>query len=248
MKFFFDLSYNVFHQPRPAEHDARLHIGDGVRGDDALRRFDLHAREFRRAARKAFQRAFDPRGDDAADKFARCAENVEGRRGAEIDDDNRLSAAVFFERGDVVDHAVRPHLVRVVHTDLQTRFQPGRDLQRHDAEIHAEHMLDGIVERRDDGREDAAPDVGRRYAVDGKHIDDLRAVLVGRAFEIGRDAERNFQRVPVEHGVFDIGIPDVNAENHAFPFLLANRFSTTRMTVQSAGARTRLIANSIKKL
>ena len=134
-------------------------------------------------------------------------------------------AAVLADRRHVVDDAVRPDFARVVHAQVMPRLQPRTDKQRFDAEIRRTHVRNGIVERRDDGRDDRAGNVGRVDPLHGEHVDDRRAVLVARPVQVGRDAEADFQLVAFEQPVLDVGVADVDAKYHGF----SSRFSARRV-------------------
>ena len=142
-------------------------------------------------------------------------DDVERRSGAEVDDDERR--AVLADRRDVVDDAVGAHLARVVHAQVVPRFQPGADHERLDAEVTRAHMLDGVVEGGNDGRDDGAVHRGGRNALHREHIYDRGAVLVAGALEVGRHAEADAQLVALEQTVFDVGVADVDAEDHCRP-------------------------------
>ena len=83
--------------------------------------------------------------------------------------------------------------------------------------IDIQHMLNRIVERRNDGRNDPAADLLDRNMIDVQHFNELRTVFVRRTLEIGRDAEGNSALPSVIDRVFDIGIADVNANDHRVP-------------------------------
>ena len=208
----FDLLDDVFHQPRKPEHEPRLHIRDRILTDRACGFFDLDARKFRRTRNKRVHRPADPRRNDTADKFSVFVDDVEGRRRAEIDDNERR--AVLSDRRNVVDDAVRAHLARVVHAQVVPRFQPCAHHERLNAEIIGAHMRNGIIERGNDGRNDRPADIRGRDPFDREHVDNRRAVLIARAFEFGRHAETDDELVPVKDPVFNIGISDVYADDH----------------------------------
>ncbi len=119
--------------------------------------------------------------------------------------------AVFADGGHVVDDPVRPHLARVVHTQVVPRLQSRAHHQRLYAEIARAHVLHGIIEGGHDGGNDRSVDGVFGNAANGEHVGENGAVFVTGAFKFGGAAEGEFEFVPFKQPVFDVRVSDVDA-------------------------------------
>ena len=111
----FDARHQAFDQSDVAVDPARAQRGHGVAADDFARRFELDARQPRRALEQAVHGGAQARRQRGAEQAAVAVDGVEGRRGAEVDDDR--GHAVQLGGGQGVDDAVGAHLARVVDGD-----------------------------------------------------------------------------------------------------------------------------------
>ena len=112
--------------PGEAVDDAGLEPADGRLPDHARRLDVVDLDEPRRTREERLHRGLDSRREHAADVLARRRDDVEVRRGAEVDDDH--GSAVALLRGDRVDDPVGTDLARVVVADRD----PGLDARPDD--------------------------------------------------------------------------------------------------------------------
>ena len=108
-----------------AVDEAGLEAADGRLADHARRRDEVDLDEARGAGEERLHRDLDPRREYAADVFALRRDDVEVRRGAEVDDDRGRAVALL--RGDGVDDPVGADLARVVVADRDPRLDARPD-------------------------------------------------------------------------------------------------------------------------
>ena len=114
----FDALNDIFYQPREAEDNASLHVGNRIFCNDACRGFNFHTGKLCRTVYKRIQRAFDTRSNHATDKFVVGIDNIEGCRRTEINDNHRRSVAVTHDCGYAVDNSISTHFTRVVAANI----------------------------------------------------------------------------------------------------------------------------------
>ena len=114
------------HLAREAVHEPRLEPADRRLPDHRRRRGVVDLHEPRGAREQRLHRDLDPRREHAADVLALRRDDVEVRRGAEVDDDDRRAVALL--RRDRVHDPVRPDLARIVVADRD----PGLDARADD--------------------------------------------------------------------------------------------------------------------
>ncbi len=83
------------------------------------------------------------------------------------------------DRGDAVDDAVGADLGGVVGEDGQAGADAGLDEERLDVEVELGGAAQGGVERRDDGGDGDAGDVGHGERAQGEEVAEEDAELVG---------------------------------------------------------------------
>ena len=86
------------------------------------RRLDGDARQLGGGADQRIERQVDARRDDAALVGAASGDHVEGRRGAEVDDDQ--VARIFRVGGDGVERPVGADILRLVDVELRAASRP----------------------------------------------------------------------------------------------------------------------------
>ena len=190
-----------------AEDDARLHALDGVAADDLLRRHELDARQLRSAREERVRRGAEARRDDAAEEVAVRVDDVERRRRADVDDDER--PAVGFVGADDVDDAVGADRARVLIVQADARADAGADDERLDVEIAFAHLDHRHDERRHDGGDDDGVDVLHADALVGEQVVDEHAVLVARLLPVRRDAPMLEQFPALIGAEHDVAVADV---------------------------------------
>ncbi len=191
-EFALDAGDDAFDEADIAPEDAGLHAGDGARADHLLGARDRHRRQLRRRHGERLERQVDAGRDRAAAIVAVAIDHVEGRGGAEIDDDERPLVALV--RRDRVDEAVRSHLLRPV----DARLDPGRDARLADDEriavaIGAAQAAQIEVRIGHDARDDGAVDVVARQIIERQEMIEPHDMLVSGAARIGAGAPRAFQ-------------------------------------------------------
>lgn len=169
-----------------AEDDARLHALDCIAADDVLRRHELDARQLGCALEERLRARADARRDDAAQEVAVLRHDIEGRRRADVDDNQR--AAVLLVGADDIDDPVRADGARVLVVEADARLDAGPDDQRAQVEIALAHLDEWHDERRHDRRDDDGMDVGHLDALIVEQAVDEHAVLVARLLAVRRDA------------------------------------------------------------
>ena len=112
-----------------AVDEARLQRRDGRLRDHAFGRDERHLRQPRRAREERVHRDLHPRRQHAAGELARGRDDVEVRRGAEVDDDGRR--AVPLPRADGVGDPIRADLARDRRSESASRSRrPGPSTSR----------------------------------------------------------------------------------------------------------------------
>ena len=137
---------------------------------------------------------------------------VERGRGAEIDHDDR--ALVTLERRDRVDDPVRPELARVVGEDLDAALDPGLDLERNMSKCSFDQLDHRLVQLRHDAPHDRGGHALARDPVHREQRMQTDAVLVGGASAGALHAELMEELRAVEEAEDDVGVADVDDEEH----------------------------------
>ena len=167
---------------------------------------DVDAAEPCRAGKESVGTDAEAGRDDAADVLALGGDHIEGRRGAEVDDDTW--PAVALKGGDAFDEAIGAEFRGIVNQYGHAGLDAGLDEHGLDAEVVFADLAKDGFDRRHDGRDDDVRYLVRRFAVHLKEIDEEHAVLIDSLVAMGGDApvsyERRFWAIEAEereHGV-----------------------------------------------
>ena len=114
-------------QPDIAPEQTGLHAGDGVGADGLPRTLDLHTGKLGRAFEQGIGGDAESRRDRSTDIVAILVDTVEGRRGSEVDHDERPPVAT--ERRNRVHDPVRAHLPGIVGPNPHTGLDAPTDDQ-----------------------------------------------------------------------------------------------------------------------
>ena len=191
-----------------AIEDTGLHTFDGIAADDLIRADDFDTRQFRRALDQGVCRDADARADGAAEVIPFLVDGTEGRRRAEVDDDDR--AAEFFIRCNGVDDAVGTDFTGIVVFDVHARLDTRSDNQRCQAEIALAHAFQRGHDRRYDRRNDDGIDFIGVDAVQIKEVANEDAVFIGRPEAVRRYAPVVHELFSLENAQDNICIPYIN--------------------------------------
>ena len=157
-----------FDQAGVAEDDPGLHARRRVRPDRAHGPHQVDPRQPGGALRERLDRDAQAGGDRSAEVGAVGGDGVEGRRGAEVDDDQ--GAAVPGEAADRVGDPVRAHLVRIVVAN----GDPGVRTRPEDEGLHAEAAFHRGCDRPGhhghDGGDRRSPQAGRFEAAAAEEL------------------------------------------------------------------------------
>ena len=204
-----------------AVDDAGLHRVLRVATDHARRLGDLDARKLGGAGEERVGADLDAGRDDAAKVLALRRDAVEGRRGAEVDDDEAAAEALV--RGDAVDDAIGADLARVLVEDRHAGADARADHERLVAERATHEVEHRLGERGHDARDDRGLHVRGLHVAHREQLAEDDGVLVGGPPAARLDAELVDQRVAaVEEPVDDVRVPDVDGEQHRAAHLIAN--------------------------
>src|SRR6266511_3290929 len=199
--------------PGEAEDDARLERLRGVLADHRARRDQLDPAELGGLADQRVGGDLDPRRDRHPQHLAPPRDRVEGGGGAEIDHHRR--PPVQRVGGHRVGHPVGADLARVVGQDLQARPDPGLQHQRLEAAVSSGHVDHGLAEPRHHRGDDHAGGGGAEvHTLLRQEPAEQQGVLVGGALRHGRHPPVLDQLVAVEHADGDLGVADVQCQQH----------------------------------
>ena len=154
-----------------------------------------------------------PGNDIAAHELAVAGNCTHGRRRTKVDHDE-IAIRIKFDCADRVRNSIRPNLFGILIADAQ----PGLDTRAHDQRVEIEVLLTARSEgvkhvrhHRTAGDAFDAPPVDPVLA-QGRAQED--AELVGGRFRRRGGAELDFQGVVVKHAAHDLGVSDIETENH----------------------------------
>src|SRR6266511_1756353 len=199
--------------PGEAEDDARLERLRGVLADHRARRDQLDPAELGGLADQRVGGDLDPRRDRHPQHLAPPRDRVEGGGGAEIDHHRR--PPVQRVGGHRVGHPVGADLARVVGQDRQARPDPGLQHQRLEAAVAPDHLAHGLAEPRHHRGDDHAGGGGAEvHTLLRQEPAEQQGVLVGGALRHGRHPPVLDQLVAVEHADGDLGVADVQCQQH----------------------------------
>src|SRR6266849_7514027 len=202
--------------PDVAVEQPRLHGADGRAADDPGRLAHVDARQPGGALEQRVGRNLHAGTDRAAEVFAHRGDRVERRRRPEVDDDQRPPGALaeFFVSRHGVDDAIRADfgrdLVEDRHPGIDTRF----DGECSDAEIPLHHVADRSRQRRHDRSEDDPADPRALDPAVREEPIDEQTDLVGRTLAHGLQPPALDERRAIEDAEHDVGVADVNSEEH----------------------------------
>src|SRR6266540_1512262 len=190
--------------PGEAEDDARLERLRGVLADHRARRDQLDPAELGGLADQRVGGDLDPRRDRHPQHLAPPRDRVEGGGGAEIDHHRRPPV-----------QRVGAHRARVVGQDRQARPDPGLQHQRLEAAVAPDHLAHGLAEPRHHRGDDHAGGGGAEvHTLLRQEPAEQQGVLVGGALRHGRHPPVLDQLVAVEHADGDLGVADVQCQQH----------------------------------
>src|SRR6266540_4268504 len=117
--------------------------------------------------------------------------------------------------GHRVGHPVGADLARVVGQDRQARPDPGLQHQRLEAAVAPDHLAHGLAEPRHHRGDDHAGGGGAEvHTLLRQEPAEQQGVLVGGALRHGRHPPVLDQLVAVEHADGDLGVADVQCQQH----------------------------------
>jgi hypothetical protein len=212
----------AFHHRHIAPEHADQHLVLGVAADHAvgLGHLDGDARQLGGVADKRIERQVDAGRDDAALVGAIEIDGIEGRRRAEIDDDEITGLGMG---GNGIDRAIRTQRARLVHVDVdRIADRPLARDQRLDPEVVGGKHLQVVQRAGHDGGND---DLRHRLAIDaadGEQLHEPYRVFIAGPAWIGGDAPARLQlaiprprrRCRLEQGENDVGVAGIDGEQH----------------------------------
>src|SRR5437588_2632381 len=203
------------HLTREAVDEPRAERGLGRLADHGRRLLEVDLDQPRGASEERLHRDLDPRRQDAADVLAGRGDDVEVRRRAEVDDDDRRAVALAC--GDRVRNPVRPDLARRV----VPQGDPGADPRPDDEERRLRPALrELLVLAHEPRHRRGEADAGERAEVEEAPVE--RAELVAGAVRLGRDSPVLRQAIGVVEPEDGLRVPDVDREQHAASLTLTN--------------------------
>ena len=187
--------------------DARLEPSDRGLADHRRRLDVVDLDEPRRTGEERFHRRLDAGSEHATDVLTLGRDDVEVRRGAEVDHDHRSAVAVL--RGDGVDDPVGTDLARVVVANRDARLDARPD--------HEDRCLGPpggeALPLADEGR-DGRPEADAVDPIEVEHAREQHPELVARPAALGREAPVLLElRVAVEPED-GLRVADVDREEH----------------------------------
>ena len=154
----------------------------------------------------------DAGGDGPAQVIALGGDTVEGRGRAEVHHDDWRPVEPLGGQG--VDHPVGAHLLRVVVADAHPCLDPAPHDQRHRAQVALPQIHEDGRQGRHDAGEDAAVHSGEGEIALSEEIGQQHGVLVGRPLGPRGGPPTGDQLLLVVDSQNDIGVADVNGEQH----------------------------------
>ena len=212
---------------REAVDEPRLQRRSGRLADHPLRRLERNLGQPRGTREERIHRDLDAWRQHAACELAGCVDDVEVRRGAEVDD--HRGCAVALARRDRIRDPVRPDLARVVVAD----HEPGRDAGADHEQVGARPALrERLVlahERRD---RRAEHDPGERVELHERAQHHRELVPGVRA--VRADAELLGERRALEQAEDRLRVADVDRQEHGASLNARTWFATTRLRYRSS--------------
>ena len=198
---------------------ARLHGRFRGLRQNRLRTGDLHFRQLRRPFPQCGRGGADTGGDQSGNHRRVRGDVVERGGRAEISHQNR--PAILVIRARAVGDAVRAHVLRIVHADVESRF----DARSHDHRIDVEELHDARTERMHDlrhhGRNDHIIDIRRLVAAQSQELRDHQPVFVGRVVRLRGDAVRARDAPIVDKTDHDVRVADIHSHQKHVAFSFA---------------------------
>ncbi len=174
---------------------------------------DLHHRQPRRTSLQRRHRRVNARRNDPAQILLVPRDGAQRGRGAEIHD-QQVPSRIPRHRADGVGDLVGAHLQRIAVADLQTRPRSRLQQERLEAEVLAEAVAQRVDHvghhRADRGHRDRA----RVHAVFAQHRAEEGSVFIRGGADVGGPAEGGSQIAAFEHSAEDLGIADIETEQH----------------------------------
>ena len=113
--------------------------------------------------------------------------------------------------------------------DVDAGLDARHDLNRLNAEIIVDHVLDGIVDRRHHRGHDHALDLAFVIArVFQKHAQQHAVFIVG-LMPVGRHSPGLFEPVVLKQSAFDVGIAYIQCQDHAEDSFLSGIMANTKI-------------------
>jgi len=190
-----------------------LHRLRRIATDDARRLDDLHRMQLGRAREERLGADLDAGRNDAPQVFALVADAVERGRGAEVD--HHHAALDLIVGGYRVDDAIRSDLARAVVQDRHPGAHRGPDHQGLAGERAPHDLTQWIGEGRDHAGDDAGVDLPVVDVAQHEHLAHEDRVFVGGALPRALAAKLLNQPISIEQTEPDVGIADVDGEQHA---------------------------------
>ena len=169
---------------------------------------ERHLRQPRGAREQRVHRDLDPRREHAADVLARRRDDVEVRRGAEVDHDR--GRAVALARRDRVRDPVGPDLARVVVADRHA----GRDARAEHEQLGARPALGEATRTRATSCGTVDESTIPSSASSSTNARSITASSSAGVRGIGADAELVGEPVAVEQAEDGLRVADVDREQH----------------------------------
>ena len=117
---------------------------------------------------------------------------------------------IHVKGGDGGDDQIAADLSRVLHLDIESRFDARADDHRRFAGQLTHGSLAGIENRRYDRRDNDALDALRINLIKIQKIFEFHAVLVGGLEQVGRHADLDENAVVLHTAEHDVGIADID--------------------------------------
>jgi glucokinase len=204
--------HQTFDEADVAEDDARLHAGRGRVADRFSGSDELDPDEHRGMADQRVVAELDTGRDRSSQIVPLRIDCIEGRGRAEVHQD--AGTAVEVMGGNRVGDPVGPDPARVVVLDADAGPGAGPDDHRRRIEVGVGKFVDAPRKRGNHAADHDGGDLRGRQVAPPEQVDEDEPQFVTGEPIVRMDPEVGDQRVAVKDPDDDIGIPDVDREQH----------------------------------